>query len=134
MTLWRAHNLNMPQLPTDINFHIPTEFSTTTDDQPFILLDHSYAKRTKRILMFSSEKQFKVMCESSAIYIDGTFAVTPRQFKQTYIVQAHDIESEKGKFMLKRKYSFSKIFVSLALFHSSTGGLDSVERQKRSNI
>jgi hypothetical protein len=47
--MWRAHYQNMPQLPTDINFHIPAEFSTKTDDQSFILLDHSYAKRTKRI-------------------------------------------------------------------------------------
>ncbi len=102
MSLWRAHNRNMPQLPNDVNFPIPVEFSTTTDDEPFILLDHSYAKQTKRILMFSSEKQFKVMCESSSLYIDGTFAITPRLFKQTYIIQAHDIESKKGKFLLKK--------------------------------
>ncbi|CAF2919126.1 unnamed protein product [Rotaria sp. Silwood2] len=95
MSLWRAHNRNMPQLPNDINFPIPIEFSTTTDDEPFILLDHSYAKQKKRILMFSSEKQFKVMCESSSLYMDGTFAITPRLFKQTYIIQAHDIESKK---------------------------------------
>ncbi|CAF4904050.1 unnamed protein product [Rotaria sp. Silwood1] len=94
MSLWRAHNRNMPQLPTGINFPIPVEFSTTTDDEPFILLDHSYAKQTKRILMFSSEKQFKVMCESSSLYMDGTFAITPRLFKQTYIIQAHDIQSK----------------------------------------
>jgi hypothetical protein len=72
MTLWRAHNRNMPKLPTDINFHIPAEFSTTTDDKPFILLDHLYAKRTKRILMYSSEEQFRVMCESSSLYMDET--------------------------------------------------------------
>ncbi|CAF4139513.1 unnamed protein product [Rotaria sordida] len=94
MSLWRAHNRNMPQLPTGINFPIPVEFSTTTDDEPFILLDHSYAKQTKRILMFSSKKQFKVMCESSSLYMDGTFAITPRLFKQTYIIQAHDIQSK----------------------------------------
>jgi hypothetical protein len=110
MALWKAHNRNMPQLTTDISFHIPAEFSTTTDDKPFILLDHSYAKRTKRILMFSSEKQFKVMCDSSALYMDGTFAVTPRQFKQTYIIQAHDIESKQGKFLLKIKLNFFQDF------------------------
>lgn len=97
MTLWRAHNQNMPHLPTDINFHIPTEFSTTTDDKTFILRDHRYAKRTKRILIFSSEEQFKLMCETSAPYMDGTFSITPRQFKQTFIIQARHIESEQGK-------------------------------------
>lgn len=97
MTLWRAHNRNMPIIPTDINFDIPIEFCTTTDDKPFILIDHSYVKQTKRILMFSSEEQFKLMCESSTLYMDGTFAVTPRQFKQTYIIQALHVESNQGK-------------------------------------
>ncbi|CAF1224455.1 unnamed protein product, partial [Rotaria sordida] len=83
MTLWRAHNRNMPQLPTDINSHIPADFSTTTDDKPFILLDYSYAKRTKRILMCSHRNN------------NLNFAITPRQFKQTYITQAHDIESNQ---------------------------------------
>jgi hypothetical protein len=102
----------MPKLPTEINFHIPAEFSNTTDDKPFILLDHLYAKRTKRILMYSSEEQFRVMCESSSLYMDGTFAVTPRQFKQTYIIQAQDIESKQGKFLLKRKLNFFKDFLN----------------------
>jgi hypothetical protein len=101
----------MPKIPTDINFDIPAEFSITTDDKPFILLDHSYAKHTKRILMFSSEEQFKLMCESSALYMDGTFAVTPRQFKQTYIIQAHHIESEQGKSVLKRKHNLFQDFL-----------------------
>jgi hypothetical protein len=125
----------MPKIPTDIDFDIPTEFSITTDDKPFILLDHLYAKRTKRILMFSSEEQFKLMCESSALYMDGTFAVTPRQFKQTYIIQAHHIESEQGKSLLKRRLNLFQAFLILSfLLRSSTGGLDSLERQKRRNI
>jgi hypothetical protein len=47
--------------------------------------------------------------------MDGTFAVTPRQFKQTYIIQAHHIESEQGKFLLKRKlnlFRYSLFFLS----------------------
>jgi len=86
----------MPKIPIDINFDIPAEFSSTTDNKSFLLLDHSYAKRTKRILMFSSEEQFQLMCESCTLYMDGTFSITPRQFKQTYIIQAHHIKSQQG--------------------------------------
>jgi hypothetical protein len=55
--------------------------------------------------MFSSEEQFKLMCESPVLFMDGTFSITPRQFKQTYIIQARHIESQQGKFFLKRKLS-----------------------------
>jgi hypothetical protein len=42
--------------------------------------------------------------------MDGTFAITPRQFKQTYIFQAYDKELERGKFLWKRKHSFFQVF------------------------
>jgi hypothetical protein len=97
MTLWRAHNEKMPHIPKDINFEIPVEFSTTTEHKPFILLDHSYSKGTKRILMFCCEEQFKLMCESNDLYMDGTFSITPALFKQTYIIQCADAQSGEGK-------------------------------------
>ncbi|CAF1161080.1 unnamed protein product [Rotaria sordida] len=87
-TLWRAHNKNMPTVPKDVSFSIPEQFKVTNDEQEFIVIDHIYGKEQKRIILFSGPEQFKLLCTSTQLFADGTFAVTPRPFKQTYIVEA----------------------------------------------
>ncbi|CAF3557303.1 unnamed protein product [Rotaria sp. Silwood1] len=91
-SLWRAHNKNMPTLPKDVSFSISEQFKVTNNEQEFVVIDHIYGKEQKRIIIFSGPEQFKLLCTSTQLFADGTFAVTPRPFKQTYIVQAlHDL-------------------------------------------
>ena len=78
----------MPTLPKDVSFLIPEQFKVTNDEQEFIVIDHIYGKEQKRIILFSGPEQFKLLCTSTQLFADGTFAVTPRPFKQTYILQA----------------------------------------------
>ena len=95
--MWRAHSKKMGTLPKDVTFSIPEQFRVTNEEQEFIIIDHIYGKeRHKRIILFSSPEQFQLLCRSTQLFADGTFAVTPRPFKQTYIIQALH-ESGLGK-------------------------------------
>jgi hypothetical protein len=87
----------MPTVPKDVSFSISEQFKVTNDEQEFIVIDHIYGKEQKRIILFSGPEQFKLLCTSKQLFADGTFAVTPRPFKQTYIVQALH-ESGIGEF------------------------------------
>ncbi|CAF1643914.1 unnamed protein product, partial [Rotaria magnacalcarata] len=79
----------MGTLPKDVTFTIPEQFRVTNEEQEFIIIDHIYGKeRHKRIILFSSPEQFQLLCRTTQLFADGTFAVTPRPFKQTYIIQA----------------------------------------------
>lgn len=117
--LWLAHNRSMPSLPTAINFPIKAKFSNTMRDEPFILLDHLYGKKKKRMIVFCSEVQFTIMCRSKRCYMDGTFSVTPKLFKQTYIVQCYDEKIGAGMFSGELSVLLKSFFLLLfiTLFH-----------------
>jgi hypothetical protein len=129
----------MPTLPKDVSFLISEQFKVTNDEQEFIVIDHIYGKEQKRIILFSGPEQFKLLCTSAQLFTDGTFAVTPRPFKQTYIVQALH-ESGIGEFYFQYrnwKLCFSLfihvLFVFLLLF-SIASCLDFTERQENLDL
>ena len=101
----------MPTLPKDVSFSISEQFKVTNDEQQFILIDHIYGKEQKRIILFSGPQQFELLCTSTQLFADGTFAVTPCPFKQTYIIQALH-ESGIGEFSLSiQKFEIMFLFL-----------------------
>jgi hypothetical protein len=43
----------------------------------------------EQILVFSRDVQLELLFESDIVFMDGTFDITPAQFKQVYVMHAH---------------------------------------------
>jgi hypothetical protein len=98
-TVYNIRLKTTPPFPRDITFDIPPQFRTTSSDNNFLLYDHLYARKTKRILIFSSEFLMRKMCSSNVLSMDGTFSVVPKMFKQLYIIIAIDEVTHSGEFL-----------------------------------
>jgi hypothetical protein len=70
-------------------FEIPEFYQQTLSAKRFLFIDLFLQRRKNRILFFSSDQQLELLFESDTIFMDGTFDITPAQFKQVYIIHVH---------------------------------------------
>ena len=82
-TIYRNKIKNLPCIPKNIDdVNIPYEYSNISGKK-FLLCDDG---ETNKILAFGTEEFFKLLCESSEIYADGTFKSVPSIFSQLYTI------------------------------------------------
>ena len=112
-----------PTIPAslrDISLQAP--WTLCEDGGPFLLFDDGSANR---ILGFGSEESIRVLCSASCIFMDGTFRIVPRIFKQLYTLHA----SFRGKIMPlvyillpnKEKETYKRMFELISTFASTLG-------------
>ncbi|CAF3228537.1 unnamed protein product [Rotaria sp. Silwood2] len=97
------HGLNQlrrqatPALPTCMDFDIPSRYQKTTDGQRYLLADRIQPggeKVEKRLIIFSTDEQLRLLFTSSHIMMDGTFDSCPPHFEQ--ILSIHGIKNEQS--------------------------------------
>ena len=81
----RARRNLTPTLPTSNLFDIPPGYQTTASGETFLICD-KMVSRKKRMLIFSSPKQLKLLFEGSIVFLDGTFQATPPFFDQVFTI------------------------------------------------
>ncbi|CAF1125086.1 unnamed protein product [Adineta ricciae] len=87
----QARRLTTPNLPTAINFDIPTQYKTTNDGKRYLLVDRVQkcdGEVFNRILIFATDDQLKTLFNSTHIMMDGTFHSSPSHFHQVYTIHA----------------------------------------------
>ena len=85
----KAQNLNA--LPLSIQtLSIPVDLTKTISSRTFLQYDSE--PKNKRILIFSTRKQLKILQRSSSIFVDGTFSVTPALFFQLYTIHCQHLD------------------------------------------
>ena len=79
----------LPNTEEDIDFSIPQSinYTNTIDHKPFMRYDNK--KKDHRIIIFASDHGLKLLAQANRWHSDGTFFMTPKQFKQTYIIHAY---------------------------------------------
>lgn len=83
----------MPALPKDLKeFKLPSIFSDTAQGERFSILEVDLGD--EKIIGFASSKCLNVLFESNDVFIDGTFDVAPKPFKQ--VVTVHAMYSENA--------------------------------------
>lgn len=83
-----------PDLPANPNtlleLVLSQEICTTDSDENFLLFDSgTYVnddESEKRLLMFGTKPNLDFFAECGELFMDGTFTVTPRLFKQLYTI------------------------------------------------
>ncbi|CAF3653882.1 unnamed protein product [Rotaria socialis] len=85
----KARQKITPVLPSTVVFNIPELYQQTLSAQRFLLIALFMQRGKDRILVFASDEQLKLLFESEAIFMDGTFDTTPENFKQVYLIHAH---------------------------------------------
>ncbi|CAF4773734.1 unnamed protein product, partial [Rotaria socialis] len=89
-----------PLLPKSCRFDIPTLYNHTINVERFLLYDKM--RRNKRILIFATDDQLRVLFKAKHILMDGTFSSCPPLFDQVYTL--HGIKFEQ---------SFPRVFALL---------------------
>jgi hypothetical protein len=95
--VYRARAKIMPPLPRDMSFDIPTLYQTTANDMPLVLFDNMYGKGRKRIIILMSEFMLRKLCSSEIVCCDGTYSISPKIFKQVYVLQGIVEAAEEGQ-------------------------------------
>ncbi|CAF2057294.1 unnamed protein product [Rotaria magnacalcarata] len=115
----RARSRTLPCIPRSLIFDIPDNFSFTSSGEKFIVFDHLYLNRTKRIIGFASPLQLRKLFSSPLICLDGTFPIVPKCYKQLLIIQSIDATSYEATPVLyallndKKTYTYTLIFQAL---------------------
>lgn len=101
------HGLNQlrrkttPVLPTSMNFDIPLHYQKATDGQRYLLSDRIQRVDKnvgKRLIVFATDEQLRLLFTSPHIMMDGTFDSCPPHFNQIYSI--HGIKNEQSKLLL----------------------------------
>ncbi|CAN8017147.1 unnamed protein product [Ixodes persulcatus] len=73
---------------TTRDLHVQDTWATTggAQPQPFLLYDNGQ-ERQDRMLVFSTHEQLAALSSSQTWYMNGTFSVCPRIFKQLYVLR-----------------------------------------------
>ncbi|CAM4846735.1 unnamed protein product [Rotaria magnacalcarata] len=89
----------VPTLPTSIDFDVPLQFTVTVDKEPFLICDLKQ-NGTRKFILFANERQLGLLFNSELLFMDGTFDVSPAQFKQLYTIHAikHDQDTIEGHY------------------------------------
>ncbi|CAF1300176.1 unnamed protein product [Rotaria sp. Silwood1] len=94
-TLNQARRLTTPNLPTSIDFLIPSKYRTTNNGERYLLGDRVQrydGEVDNRILLFATDEQLKTLFTCSHIMMDGTFDCSPSHFDQVYSI--HGIKND----------------------------------------
>jgi len=76
--------LNPPATPTSLEtLQIPSSYTTTTSNQPFLLAD---TQEAERILIFTTKENIQELSEARILHADGTFKCAPLLFTQLYTI------------------------------------------------
>ncbi|CAF2592455.1 unnamed protein product [Rotaria sp. Silwood2] len=76
----------VPSNPKSMNFKVPQLYSTTHDDDEFLIYDSIHKKIGGRLMIFSTEVLIKILCSCEIIFVDGTFKTRPIMFSQVYVI------------------------------------------------
>ncbi|CAF3678300.1 unnamed protein product [Rotaria sp. Silwood1] len=85
-SLNRIRRQETPTLPKSCHFHIPTLYAQTINGDRFLLYDKM--RGTKRILIFATDDQLRILFKAKHILMDGTFSSCPPFFEQLYTLHA----------------------------------------------
>ncbi|CAM4906215.1 unnamed protein product [Rotaria socialis] len=89
-SLNRIRRFETPLLPKSCRFDIPTLYNHTINVERFLLYDKM--RRNKRILIFATDDQLRVLFKAKHILMDGTFTSCPPFFDQVYTLHAIKFE------------------------------------------
>ncbi len=83
-----------PVLPTSMDFDIPKCYQETVGGERYLLADRIQrvdGEVGKRLIIFATDEQLRILFTSSHILMDGTFDSAPPHFEQIYSI--HGIEN-----------------------------------------
>ncbi|CAF1571398.1 unnamed protein product [Adineta steineri] len=81
-SLNRLRRQTTPPLPTSSFFDVPDAYSTTTTGAHFLFSDT--VVRKKRVILFATDEQLRMLFSTKTIMIDGTFSACVPQFDQVF--------------------------------------------------
>nr|XP_042912364.1 uncharacterized protein LOC122272586 [Parasteatoda tepidariorum] len=81
--LYKTRNTLWPNLPKTVDdLLLQGSWCNTKNGAPFLLIDDGAGSH--RILVFCTAENLRNLCASPKLFLDGTFKVTPKIFKQLY--------------------------------------------------
>jgi hypothetical protein len=105
----RARRQITPVLPTSMDFDISVVYQQTIDGERYLLADRVQRVNgtvVKRIIVFATDEQLRLLFTCSHIMMDGTFASCPHYFDQIYSI--HGMKNDQSKLLLS---SFASVFI-----------------------
>jgi hypothetical protein len=99
--LHQVRRQSTPVLPSSIDFDIPSRYKKTSDGQRYLLSDKTQSINgnvEKRIIVYATDEQLRLLFTSSHIMMDGTFDSCPPHFDQLYSI--HAIKNNQSKLLL----------------------------------
>ena len=92
-TLYRLRRESFPSCAGLANdLRVEDQFTRTRTGERFLLIDSRYRGRdgnTKRMLVFSSDRQLEMLSNARTIAFDGTFNMCPSQFTQIFVIHGN---------------------------------------------
>ena len=76
----------LPPIRTDHKFIISDDYKQTCSNGQFRLYDKRKSAYRRRLILFSSEEQFKVLLQLDVLFADGTCKVAPKLFEQLHVI------------------------------------------------
>ena len=70
---------------------IDQEYGKTIKGEDFLLYDHNEAD--SRILIFATAESLRFLANCAEWYLDGTFQIAPKLFKQLYTIHGIEFKS-----------------------------------------
>jgi hypothetical protein len=83
-SLNRLRRQTTPPLPKSSSFDLPDIYSITTSGVPFLFSDTLVRK--KRVILFASDEQLRMLFSSTHIMMDGTFSSCVPYFDQVFSI------------------------------------------------
>jgi len=82
----RMQNRSRPNNPADLNsLDIVEPYTTTIKGQRFLQCD-SGPYNEKRLIIFTTKENLRILCESPMVFWNGTFKTVPHMFTQLFTV------------------------------------------------
>ncbi|CAG2190399.1 unnamed protein product [Mytilus edulis] len=84
----RRHRPILPSPSTLSELTIPSDFSTTVDEdpQPFLFYDNC-TDSNSRVVAFATDDNLRLLAAADTIFMDGTFDTAPPLFKQIFTIR-----------------------------------------------
>ncbi|CAF0848187.1 unnamed protein product [Didymodactylos carnosus] len=76
----------LPPNPKSPDFEVPKLYSTTNNNEDFLIYDSTHKKLGGRLMIFSTKALIEILCDCDTILIDGTFKTRPILFAQVYVI------------------------------------------------
>nr|XP_042894791.1 uncharacterized protein LOC122268734 [Parasteatoda tepidariorum] len=90
--LYKARHEMRPVLPKAIEELLLTEEWCRIKENNFLLVDDGSGD--ERFLVFCTAENLKLLCSSHKLWMDGTFKIVPRLFKQLYTIHSRFMETQ----------------------------------------